>query len=42
MISAMVTPSRKATAEEPRLKEKLPQVFMQIGWIEDDSRNLTA
>ena len=23
------------------LKEKLPQVFMQIGWMEDDFRNLT-
>ena len=25
-----------------RLKEKLPQAFMQIGWMEDHSRNLTA
>ena len=25
-----------------RLKEKLPQAFMQIGWMEDDFRNLTA
>ena len=24
------------------LKEKLPQAFMQIGWMEDDFRNLTA
>ena len=23
------------------LKEKLPQAFMQIGWKEDDFRNLT-
>ena len=25
-----------------KLKEKLPQAFMQIGWMEDDFRNLTA
>ena len=25
-----------------RLKEKLPQAFMQIGWMEDEFRNLTA
>ena len=24
------------------LKEKLPQAFMQIGWMEDDFRNPTA
>ena len=24
------------------LKEKLPQAFMQIGWMEDDFKNLTA
>ena len=24
------------------LKEKLPQAFMQIGWMEDDFRNLTT
>ena len=24
------------------LKEKLPQAFMQIGWMKDDFRNLTA
>ena len=24
------------------LKEKLPQAFMQIGWMEDNFRNLTA
>ena len=24
------------------LKETLPQAFMQIGWMEDDFRNLTA
>ena len=24
------------------LKEKLPQAFMQIGWMEDDFRNLIA
>ena len=24
------------------LKEKLPQAFMQIGWMEDDFRNITA
>ena len=26
----------------PKLKEKLLQAFMQIGWMEDDFRNLTA
>ena len=25
-----------------QLKEKLPQAFMQIGWMEDEFRNLTA
>ena len=25
-----------------KLKEKLPQAFMQMGWMEDDFRNLTA
>ena len=29
-------------SSSPNLKEKLPQAFMQIGWIEDDFRNLTA
>ena len=25
-----------------KLKEKLPQAFMQIGWMEDDFRNLNS
>ena len=28
--------------EKKTLKEKLPQAFMQIGWMEDDFRKLTA
>ena len=34
----------KHTNKEPSstLKEKLSQAFMQIGWMENDIRNLTA
>ena len=28
--------------DRSKLKEKLPQAFLQIGWMEDDFRNLTA
>ena len=27
---------------EYSLKEKLPQAFMQIGWMENDVKNLSA